>query len=72
MNYANPTTQTQAREDQVVNPAGGYTFALDKRVYLDRFLILGAAGNTYYTEQRELVEATAKLIVCITGGGGHG
>lgn len=72
MNYSkilNPSKTSQskkAKEEQVANSAGGYTFALDKWAYLDRFLILGAEGNTYYTEQRELVErAAGNTIACI-------
>jgi len=65
----NPTETPQskpAREDQVQNSAGGYTFPLDKWNMLDRFLIIGVEGNTYYTEQKQLVETNAKnVIACI-------
>lgn len=52
----------QARRDQVKNNAGGYTFALDKWGQLERFLILGAAGGTYYVGERELTRENAKVV----------
>ncbi|MFO0589143.1 MAG: TROVE domain-containing protein [Polyangiaceae bacterium] len=51
-----------ARADQVPNSAGGYTFALDKWARLDRWLILGAEGGTYYASERVLTRENAKTI----------
>jgi 60 kDa SS-A/Ro ribonucleoprotein len=44
----------QAHPQQVANSAGGYSFPLDDWGRLDRFLILGTEGGTYYIGQREL------------------
>ena len=39
---------------QVPNSAGGFTWALSRWDRLDRFLILGSEGGTYYVGEREL------------------
>jgi 60 kDa SS-A/Ro ribonucleoprotein len=52
----------RAREDQVVNNAGGYVFKLDDWKILDRFLILGTEGGTYYVSEKKLSKDSAKLI----------
>lgn len=50
------TPQRQkARADQVKNDAGGYVFSVDCWCRLERFLILGAEGGTYYSNERKLV-----------------
>lgn len=57
-NVQRTTPQTQAipgREaDQVRNSAGGYSFKLDNWDKLDRFLIIGTEGGTYYASERAL------------------
>lgn len=60
------TPQTrQAREDQVENNAGGYVFKIDPLKQLQRFLILGTVGGTYYKSEAEMtfdnIEALKKL-----------
>lgn len=56
----------QAREDQVLNNAGGFVFALDKWKQLDRFLILGAEGGTYYVDEKKHIKGNVKsLEACI-------
>ena len=52
----------QAREDQVKNRAGGYVWQVDCWTSLDRFLILGAEGSTYYVGEKKLVKENAKAI----------
>src|SRR5882672_2534454 len=53
------------RSDQVLNNAGGYTWAIDKWTRLHRFLILGAEG-TYYVGGQELAAENAHaLIECL-------
>ncbi len=55
----------QARDDQVRNSAGGFTFQADKWTRLDRFLILGAEGGTYYISERKLTKENARVLdVC--------
>lgn len=46
------TAQTEkARGDQVKNNAGGFVFAVSDKSRLERFLILGTDGGTYYVNQ---------------------
>src|SRR3990167_958957 len=53
-------------KSQVENSAGGFVFALDKWARLQRFLILGAEGGTYYVGERELTRDNAKAVLeCI-------
>ena len=51
---------------QVPNSAGGYAWAVDDWARLDRFLILGAEGGSYYASERKLTlenaEATLRCI----------
>lgn len=62
--------RSRARADQVVNSAGGYVFAVDKWTQLDRFLILGAEGGTYYATERKLtVENATNVRACIVDDG---
>ncbi len=68
MNYAqhfNPmqTPQSEkADERQVANSAGGFSFKLDCWKRLDRWLILGAEGGTYYATERKLTRENATTI----------
>src|SRR5262245_22283305 len=39
----------------VPNSGGGFSFAVDKWTRLERFLVLGAEGGSYYATERELV-----------------
>jgi len=61
------TLQTeQAREDQVVNNAGGYVFSQDAWLKVRSFLILGAEGGTYYVGEKELTKQnTTNLQACL-------
>lgn len=65
-NYARHTIATpqseQADARQVKNHAGGYTFTLDKWQRLDRWLILGAEGGTYYVNEPALTRENARTI----------
>jgi hypothetical protein len=54
-----------ARDDQVRNNAGGFVFAVDKWARLDRFLILGAEGGTYYVGERELTDCAQPMIYAL-------
>lgn len=47
---------------QVRNSAGGFTFQLDPFQRLERFLILGAEGGTYYASERKLVVENAGCV----------
>lgn len=52
----------QAREDQVKNSAGGFVFKLSNWDRLDRFLVLGNEGGTYYAGERKLTKENASCI----------
>jgi len=57
------TPQTQrSQPDEVVNNAGGFVFQLDKWKRLERFLILGSDGGTYYANERDLTIDNAQVI----------
>jgi 60 kDa SS-A/Ro ribonucleoprotein len=44
------------------NSAGGHAFRVDDWQRLDRFLILGTDGGTYYTRERELTIDNAEVV----------
>lgn len=57
-------------KDQTANSAGGFVWTLDKWGQLDRFLILGSEGGTYYIQPQKLtVDNAAKVIDCIAEDG---
>src|SRR5262249_45585952 len=57
---------TQAEADMVVNSAGGYSFAVDDWARLERFLILGSEGGSYYASERKLTRENAQAVLrCI-------
>jgi len=56
------TPQSEAIPGTVPNNAGGYGFAVDDWVRLDRFLILGAEGGTYYVSERKLTRQNAAAV----------
>lgn len=61
-----PGTQQAPGKKQVLNRAGGYVFQANSFEQLNRFLILGAEGNTYYASQKEMTIENAKnTIACI-------
>lgn len=77
MTYARELTNTPqsepilGREDAMAkNDAGGYAFKLDQWKKLERFLILGAEGGTYYVSQHTLTVRNAQnLIQCLKDDG---
>ena len=58
--------RTPGRTDEVENSEGGFVHQVDDWARLDRFLILGSEGGTYYISERDLTkdnaEATIRLI----------
>lgn len=69
VNYAghfnpNKTPQSEPADPrQVQNSAGGYSFALDDWKRLERWLILGAEGGTYYASERKLTRENAQTVL---------
>jgi len=60
------------RPDQTPNSAGGYVFAADHWAQLDRFLILGSEGGTYYATQRKhTYDNVRALHACLAEDGGR-
>ncbi len=60
----------RAHPKQVRNDAGGYSFGLDCWGRLDRWLILGAEGGTYYANERKLVRENADALkTCLDSDG---
>jgi 60 kDa SS-A/Ro ribonucleoprotein len=49
--------------DQVPNSAGGYAWPVSKWDRLDRFLVLGSEGGTYYIHERTLTRESAENVV---------
>jgi len=67
---ATPQSQPIPGSTQVANSGGGYLWEVDDWTRLDRFLILGAEGGTYYITERELVKQNHDAIVrCIKADG---
>lgn len=69
--YASALTATQRepifnREvDMVENAAGGYVFKVDPFTTLERFLILGCVGGTFYVGERtQIREHAAMILAC--------
>jgi len=50
------------RADMVENNAGGFGFAVDDWTRLERFLILGSEGGTYYVGERKLTRDNAAAV----------
>lgn len=58
--------------DQVPNSAGGLTFAIDDWARLQRFLILGSEGGSYYASERALtVENAEEVVRCLEADAGR-
>lgn len=57
------TKQTeQATPDQVQNNAGGFVFAITPKSRLERFLILGTDGGTYYVGEQTLTKENTDFL----------
>lgn len=55
---------------QVANSAGGYAWPVDKWTRLDRFLVLGSEGGTFYIGERALTQENARSVVaCVAEDG---
>lgn len=66
------TVQTKPAigKNQVENSAGGFVFAVDDWTRLDRFLVLGSEGGTYYVSEKKLTKDNAGCVArCIQAHG---
>jgi 60 kDa SS-A/Ro ribonucleoprotein len=60
-----PPTQSQPLPGQVANSGGGFAFEISCWDRLDRFLVLGCEGGTYYATERKLtIENAACILEC--------
>lgn len=60
------TPQSEPLPGQVANSAGGNAWAVDDWARLDRFLILGSEGGSYYAHERPLTRENAEAVIrCI-------
>lgn len=65
-----PQSQPIPGKKMVENSAGGFTFQIDDWDRLDRFLILGTEGGSYYTSEKALTRDNAKAVErCIKADG---
>ena len=60
---AEATPQSQPIPNTVPNSAGGYAFPTDDWARLDRFLILGSEGGSYYADERALTRDNAQAVL---------
>jgi 60 kDa SS-A/Ro ribonucleoprotein len=61
-----PQTQPIPGSTQVPNAGGGYAWAVDDWQRLDRFLILGSEGGSYYAKEAELTKQNMEAVLrCI-------
>ena len=73
INYAQEFSQKETPQSekipgskQVENSAGGYSFQVDHWTRLERFLILGSEGGSYYANERNLtIENCESALKCI-------
>lgn len=54
--------RTPGRNDEVQNNAGGFVFKASDKDRLERFLILGVDGGTYYVGERKLTEKNVAFL----------
>lgn len=59
---ATPQSEPIPGEQQVQNNAGGYVYAVDQWSRLQRFLILGTDGGTYYVREKPLTRENASVV----------
>ena len=57
------TAQREPIASTVANSAGGYAFPVDDWVKLDRFLVLGTEGGSYYASERVLTRENAQAVI---------
>lgn len=65
-----PQSQPIPGSNQVQNNAGGFVFEVNDWTRLDRFLILGSEGNTYYcTEKKMTIDNAQCVLRCLAEDG---
>lgn len=56
------TVRTPGRTDEVKNNAGGFVFEVSDKSRLERFLILGTDGGTYYVGEKKLTDQNTEFL----------
>ncbi|MGH7630423.1 MAG: TROVE domain-containing protein [Gemmatimonadales bacterium] len=70
MRLLTPQAEPIPGSNQVANSGGGYSWPVDPWTRLDRFLVLGSEGGTYYIGGRELTRENARAVVeCVAADG---
>lgn len=65
-----PQTEAIPGKAMVANSEGGYVFAVDDWTRLDRFLILGSEGGSFYVGEKTLTKENAQAVLrCIQADG---
>jgi len=65
-----PQSQAIPGSSQVPNSAGGFAWTVDDWTRLERFLVLGTEGGSYYAREPELTRANAEAVErCIVADG---
>ncbi len=65
-----PQSQPIPGSGQVPNSSGGFAFPVDDWVRLDRFLVLGTEGGSYYAGERKLTLENAQAVIrCVQADG---
>src|SRR5438874_7096987 len=69
---ATPQSQPIPGAGQVPNSAGGYAWPVDDWARLERFLVLGSEGGSYYATERALTVKNARAVVrCLEADAGR-
>ena len=68
MNYAKtlqntPQTRPLSGQNMIKNNAGGYGYEITPQQQLERFLLIGSEGGTYYVGEQKLTEDNARSII---------
>lgn len=56
------TVRSVGRTDEVQNSTGGFTFKVSEKDRLERFMILGTDGGTYYVGERKLTAGNVAFL----------
>jgi 60 kDa SS-A/Ro ribonucleoprotein len=65
-----PQSQPIPGRGQVINDNAGWVWAVDDWTRLDRFLVLGTEGGTFYASERALTRENAEAVVrCVAADG---
>jgi len=56
-------SEAMAGKAQVANNAGGFVFAVDDWARLDRFLVLGSEGGSYYATEKALTRENSQVVL---------